>query len=303
MKKLFMASVTCFVFMFAVAEISMAEVPSQPTDILHPGSANYEFTFKKENFKTNGRQVNVFLPAESISRNKKAPVVVFGHGQAIDLAGYELTFEHLAKKGVAVIFPMYDKSFLDQDWRRMASDFNQLTAEALNKYSDYIDVDKVIYSGHSKGAYVALIAAGEPGLKINVGSAVLFAPAGFDNEYLKTINPNMPVTLIWSDADTVIKQNLITEIYSKLNVRFKQWILVKSYSSLKADHFFPLSKSYFFGGRNGASAFHFHAVWKWLIGAAWDLDSTKDLSNPYIYGEEAIKTGIDGLNHSITKNW
>jgi dienelactone hydrolase len=282
---------------------SASELPSQPTDPDHPSSAEYPYTLKKESIQVKGRKVEIFLPLEAFKLSEKVPVVVFGHGQAIDVEGYELTFEHLARKGVAVIHPKYDTGFFDQNWRRMASDFNELAAMSIEKYSDYIDPRKVIYSGHSKGGYVALVAAGHPDLQNQVGSVILFAPAGFDSQYLNNINPQIPVTLIWSDRDTVIKKSLITEIYSKLPSNFKQMIDVKSYSTLPADHFFPLSKSYFFGGHNGASAYHYFATWKWLIGAAWDLQNNEGLKNTYIYGEETSSSGIKGLQHQITRNW
>lgn len=286
-----------------ISSFSYAQVPAQPNDPHHPGSAAYSYTIKQENIQIARRRVDVFLPAEAKNQSRKAPVIIFGHGQAIDVAGYELTFKHLAQKGIAVIHPTYDTGFFDQDWRRMADDFNNLTEQAIQKYSDYIDDQKIIYSGHSKGAYISLMAAGAPSLKLKVSSIILFAPAGFDTDYLKSINVNIPITIAWSDADTVIKQSLITDIYTRLPSKFKQWILVKSYSALKADHFFPLSKSYFFGGQNGTTALHYFASWKWLIGAAWDLSDRADLSNPYLYGDQAALTGVNGLEHIFTRSW
>lgn len=289
-------------FLMLSTQVS-AQVPSQPTASEHPGSAVYKFTLKQEKIQLDGRRIDVFLPAEIKDSAAKAPVIVFGHGQAIDVAGYELTFQHLAKKGIVVIHPTYDSGFFDQDWRRMASDFNSQAKKTIEKYSEYIDVKKVIFAGHSKGAYVALMAAGAPDRLPELGSVVLFAPAGYDAEYLKSIDSKVPVTLTWSDADTTIKQNLVKEIYGKLQTQHKQFILVKSYSSLSADHFYPLSKSYFFGGQNGTSAFHYYAVWKWLVGAALDLQDRADLTNTYLYGAEAPSTGQSGLQHSVTRNW
>ncbi|MCE3009849.1 MAG: hypothetical protein LW875_04475 [Proteobacteria bacterium] len=47
------------------------------------------------------------------------------------------------------------------------------------------------------------------------------------------------VTLVWPKADTVVKESLVNEIYSKLNVQEKQLITVTSDPKMKADHFFP----------------------------------------------------------------
>lgn len=286
--------------------LSAAALPPQPIDPAHPGSNHYEYTVKKEVFQFNGRTVDVFLPAEAANKAEKVPVVVFGHGQGINVQGYELTFVHLAKKGIAVVHPMYDKGFMDQDWRRMADDFNLLANEAITKYSSFVDATKIIYAGHSKGAYIALMAAGAPSIgkyNLSLRSIFLLAPAGYDNEYLQKIKADIPITLVWSDQDTIIKQSLITEIFQKLPLKFKQWILVKSYDELKADHFFPLSKSYFFGGRDGLSAYHYYASWKWLAAAAFDVAGQNNKSHVYLYGSEAAKTGVDQLTHVITKNW
>lgn len=288
--------------LFLLSSTALAQLPSQPSDVTHPGSPQYSFSVKQEKIQISGRAVDVFLPLEAKAQGIKVPVIVFGHGQAIDVAGYDLSFQHLAKKGIAVIHPTYDTGFFDQDWRRMADDFNNLTAQSLQKYADVLDPQKILYAGHSKGGYIALMAAGAPKLAHKVSSLVLFAPAGFDADYLKTMNAAIPLTLIWSDGDTVIKRSLIDEIFVKSPSKYKQLIQVNSYPSAKADHFFPLNKSYFFGGKNGASAYHYFGVWKWLLGAAWDLDQN-NLSNPYIYGSETDTTGVSGLRHSVQRSW
>jgi dienelactone hydrolase len=289
-----------------LGQIAFAQLPGQPKDTSHPGSGNYDFTLKQESFQANGRKVDVYLPLERKGMAEKAPGIVFGHGQAIGVEGYQLTFEHLAKKGFVVIHPMYDKGFFDQDWRRMSRDFNSLTSIAIKKYAEYADPNMLLYSGHSKGAYIALMAAGDPSraqMGLKVGSVVLFAPAGYDAAYLRNIDPSIPVTLAWSDGDTVIKQSLVTEIYRNLPSKFKQWILVKSYSSARADHFFPLSKSYIFGGQNGVSPYHYFSVWKWLGGAALDLELGSPVDNPFIYGSDTSTTGVNSLQHSVSRSW
>ncbi len=287
-----------FIVIFLMASSTFAQLPAQPTDPAHPGSAAYKYSVKHENFDLNGRRVDVYLPAGAATQ--KFPVIVFGHGQAIDVAGYDETFNHLAKKGIAVIHPTYDSGFFDRDWRRMAADFNQMT---LQKYPSLMDDKKVVYAGHSKGAYIALMAAGAPSRVVAVRSVLVFAPAGFDEEYLRNMDSKIPVTLVWSDDDSVIKQSDITTIYAKLASLNKQWILVKSYPSLQATHFFPLTKSYFFGGQNGSTSYHYFAVWKWLIGAVNDLDAARPLTDVYLYGDQANSTGVSGLNHQITRNW
>lgn len=281
-------------------------LPRQPQEVDHPSSATYDFQLKKESYEQEGRKVDVYLPVSKTREIGSYPVVVFGHGQAIDVSGYDLTFQHLAKKGIAVVHPMYDNGFFDQKWRRMADDFNSLTLGALKKYPQ-LNPKLLIYAGHSKGGYVALMAAGAPShLKLDfiAQSLVLFAPAGYDAEYLKNINSQVPVTLVYSDNDKIIKRSILNEIESGLSTKYKQFIEVTSYPGLKADHFHPLSKSFLFGGSDGISSFHYYATWKFLVAASLDVQSSSPLRNPYIYGAEALTTGIEGLQHKLLrKSW
>lgn len=282
--------------------VSQAQnLPRQPDLAEHPSSAQYQYDFKIETWTENGRRMDLYLPVSKTGEKKPYPLIVFGHGQATDVTGYDLSFRHLAKKGIAVLHPMYDSGFFDQKWRRMADDFNQLTMATLKKFPE-LNPRELIYSGHSKGGYVALMAAGAPShsqLERSAQKVLLFAPAGFDVEYLKNMNPEASVTLVYSDADTIIKRPTLDELYSKLNSRFKQLIEVVSYPELKADHFYPLSKSFFFGGTDGVSAHHYYASWKFLVSAALDVQSGSPLKNPYLYGDEALKTGVDGLSHKL----
>lgn len=295
-----------FIFFFSLlfsASISWS-LPGRPTDPEHPASVVYPFAYKKIDLKIKNRPVSVFMPQSKLANdNRKFPVLVFGHGQAIDVSGYELSFEHFAKKGLAVVFPGFDKGFFDQDWPRMADDFNDLTSEVLKSYPQ-LDADRLIYSGHSKGGYVGLMAAGSKNLQslgLRPASMIFFAPAGYDANFLNRLSTEVPLTLVWSDQDSVIKKSLIEEIYEKSPVAYKQMIQVTSYNELAADHFFTLSKSFFFGGKNGVSPLHFFAFWKWALGAAWDLEATNRRTNPYLYGNESLTTGDEALRHKLLK--
>lgn len=286
-----------FLFSNAVA----IAVPVQPTDNAHPGSASYKYTVKTETIKDGKRDIVFFAPQELMSEQKELTLIAFGHGQAISLAGYEMSFEHMARKGYAVVFPQYDTGFFDQNWERMAADFNAQVSLLINKYPKILSSDRVVYSGHSKGAYVALTAAG---LKSSIAkSMILFAPAGFIENRVKDINPQIPVTLVWGSSDKIIKESLIESIYDLLPSVKKQFIKVTDYSDLEADHFFPLSKKFVFGGKDGVGPYHYFGTWPWMIGALEDLQSVQNQTNVFLYSDTALETGIENLKHEIKRSW
>lgn len=278
-------------------------LPQSPQDPEHPSSQLYNFQVKIENWTENKRKMTLYLPLSRITQTELIPLVVFGHGQALDVPAYASTFEHLAGKGIAVLHPQYDTGFFDRNWRRMSGDFNILTLATLKKFPQ-LDGKKVIYAGHSKGGYMALMAAGHPNhreLPYGIQSLILFSPAGLDAEYLKALSPQLPVTLIYPEQDQIIKRELIDQIYAGLPTNFKQLILVRSYPELKAEHFFLLNKSYIFGGRDGLSPLHYYGSWKWLMGAVLDVVEGGKQKNIYLYGDEALDTGVDGLKHACIK--
>lgn len=282
--------------------------PMQPVDANQPGSSAYKNDFFHETLNLNGRTVELFAPKGFQSTNKKLTVVIFGHGQVVPITSYQQTFEHLSRKNIAVIFPQFDNGFFDQDWRRMASDYVDLTNEVFKKYPNSFDTEHVIFAGHSKGAYVALVAAGLPkrSQMLQPAAVVLFSPAGFDAEYIKNVNSKIPITLTWSDQDTIIKESLIQDIYNKLPSEKKQLITVNSYTNtkpeLKADHFFVLTKKFSFGGRDGVTPLHYFGSWKWLVGAAWDLEQGQQITNEFIYGAQTSSTGSSQL-HTVKRSW
>lgn len=305
MKQLFLGLLLAGVSISAMAE----PLPSRPTETSHPGSANYTNQLKKEVLKWGNRSIQVYLPSEAIDRKEKLSLIVFGGGQAMGADSYELTFEHLARKGVAVAFPEYGTGFFDQNWRRMAQDYGQMALAVVKQYPASLDERSVIFAGHSKGAYVASVAAGSPksAVSITPSSVLLFNPAGVDNEWIRNVNPQVPVSIFWSDADTIVKEDISLSMYRALPSVRKQYVKVVSYKGtspeLSADHFFTASKGSFFGGRDGISPFHFHGSWKWLMGAVYDMGKESRGTDPYLYGDEALKSGVDRIQHSATRNF
>lgn len=303
MRKLF-----CLIGLFAL-NAGAENLPAQPTEASHPGSAVYSYQLRKEILKVSGRNVELYLPKEAMERKEKITLIVFGTGQAMGSDSYISTFEHLARKGVAVAFPEYSTGFFDQEWRRMGEDYARMAQAVVRQFPESFDPRQVIYSGHSKGAYVASVAAGSTGARQGGGPAavVLFNPAGYDAEWLRQVDAKVPVTVIWSDADTVVKEQISKDIYEKIAAEKKQYIRVSSYRGttpeIAADHFFVANKKSFFGGRDGISPLHFFGAWKWLLGAAWDVQAGARGENPYLYGPEAATSGLSRINHTIQRSW
>lgn len=282
---------------FVFAQISFS-FPGPPQDPQHPGYPTRSVKVKKVVVNYLRKGSVLYLPSNS---NQKIPLVVFSHGQALKLKHYELLFERLASRGIAVLYPQYDKGFFDTDWERMGEDYDKLTQFVLDNFPE-IDKNEIIYSGHSKGGYVGLMALGHRGSQSNVGNslwspktAIFYSPAGYSEQALLEINPRVDVHLVWPKGDGVIKESLIDEIFQLLpNIR-KQKIIVQGYDDLEAGHFFPLTKKSLFGGEDGIGPFHYYGVLPWTLGAIKDDD--------FLYGELVTDSGDEKKPHVVLRNF
>ncbi len=277
-----------------------------PTDPKHPGSQIYNFQFTEAKFNCAKRNVVVFLPQPL---NLGTSVIVFGHGQSLDVEHYRDTYIHLAKKGIAVIHPSFSTGFFDTNWTRMGRDYiNQ--AKCITDQIKELNVNSVVFSGHSKGAYVAGVAGGlafKESLALKPSSVLLMNAAGLDPQILKSLDPSVEMTVVYSDKDSIVKKQISEDLYSLSPSFKKQFILVKSYPKssgkiFEADHFWPLTKSTWLGGTT-ANPLHYNGSWKWLVSAAEDYDLGSNGTNPYLYTSLASDKGIVGLVDDIARNF
>lgn len=187
----------------------------------------------------------------------------------------------------------------------MGADFARLGECALTKLPS-LDPSKVIYAGHSKGAYVASIAAGLAGTLLATGqpkAVLLFESAGFDAPSAVKIDPSVILTIVFSDQDTVVSGDFSKNLYAQAPCAKKQLIGLKSYpSGPTADHFWPLTQASLFGG-TGKNALHFYGSCKWLTAAANDLADGNRADNPFVYGASTPDKGMPGLQDAVTKSW
>lgn len=257
------------------------EPPQRPKNPRHPSSPSRSSFLRKEVDHVRKGSF-LFLPT---STQGKVPLLVFAHGQALSLKHYETLFEHLARKGMAVLYPQYDKGFFDTNWNRMGLDYAQITQHVLEKYPQ-LNPKRVVFSGHSKGGYVGLSA-------LNKGfdpfAALFFSPAGVNENALREMRPQIPLTLIYPQDDSIIKEEIILDILKMAASDKKQLINVTLYPGLEAGHFFPLTKKSLFGGSDGFNAYHYYGVIPWLFGA---LEGSG-----FLYGEEALDSGDSQYPH------
>jgi dienelactone hydrolase len=285
------------------------ELPSAPLNVEHPGSKIYAYGVQENKVKCQGRDIVVYSPTPA--KISSYPVVIYGHGQALDVEHYEQTLRHLAGKGVIAVHPQYDTGFFDRNWTRMARDFVNLTSCAMKELKLNVNPEAVVFTGHSKGAYVAGVAAGlaeKENLSLKAGAVLLFQPAGIDPVIWRELNPQTKVTVIHADQDTIVKPEIAEQLYREALVEYKQYIVLQSYKSsngqeqLGAKHFWPLTKKSAFGGGT-ESAFHYYGSWKWLTAAVWDLNDGSRAENTYLYGVDATDKGRENSTDSIERNW
>lgn len=296
--------------LLSAAPAKAVPLPGPPADARHPGHPGALFALTEHAFECQGRKVWAFLP-EGV--RGAVPVVSYGHGQALDLEAYRKTLEHLAKKGIAAVFPMYDTGFFDQDWPRMGRDFLTLTRCAIARFEGRMDDRRVIFSGHSKGAYVASIAAGLAGGTaggvpggVAPRALVLFGTAGSDSTTLSRIPRGTATTVVVADSDRIVDRAHSERVFRESGSAWRQLIELRSYEGttprLAADHFWPLTRRTTFGG-GPEGPLHFHGSWKWLVAAAWDLSDGAAFDQPFLYGAAAADKGAPGLVDGIRREF
>ncbi len=285
------------ILLFATLVLSGSLVWSLPES--HPGSDSYDYEYLYKKIEIDGRQVEVFVPHPLPKTD--LPLVVFAHGQAQGMKHYKQNFIHLARKGIAVIFPYYDKGFFDRNWERMASDYVSLTQKFIDE-NDFIDEDRVVFSGHSKGAYIALMATGAPNLRLHLKAGVFFALAGFNESYLTRIDPTMPLTIVWGQEDRISPFSISEEAYQLAASQNKQLVLAKGREGMRPGHFFVNTKKFLGFGYSNLNDFHYELTWKYLVSAALEQGKSNSYSD-YIYGTRAAESGDEFEDHQILRSF
>ncbi len=282
---------SAFLIILGTLSLSLMAVPSAPVDPEHPGYLTRGQSVMEVAISTIRSGSVLYLPQTSSVLEQKIPLIVFAHGQALKVKHYELLFKAMASKGFAVLYPQYDKGFFDRDWRRMGADYDAIVEQTLKDYPQ-LDNQRVLYSGHSKGGYIGLMALAHRS-KSNYQwfpkASIFYSPAGFEEGSLTQIPTTHELTLVWPVGDSIIKKDLIDEIFLDLSIPQKQKIIVQGYEGLQAGHFFILSSRSLFGGSNGVGPFHWYGALTWSWGALKD--------SYYLKGEGALDSGDVNFPH------
>lgn len=277
-----------------------------PDDPAHPSSPIYGYGSKRVVKKFKNRNVSIYFPIHHGEKIKNATTIIFGHGKLAPRFTYEKMFRHLNGKGIAVVYPQYEKWALDSRYSRMAKDFADLSQFALETESQYLNDEKLVFSGHSNGAFIALLSAGMPQSerKINAKSLVLFALPGWREASLKRLDPELNVSIISGDNDKKTPFKLGQKIYEKIKTYRKQHIILKSFnthdSSFLADH--GAARTYSWTGPR-INILHYHGYWQYLSSAALALDNPSSGVAEYLYGSKAFGTFCPDYKHIIHRSW
>lgn len=277
-----------------------------PQDPSHPASPQYNYGSKRIIKKIKDRELTLYLPMAGELPRKKAPIVVFGHAKMTPRFLYEQTFRHLNGKGVAVIYPHYERWWFDAEYSRMARDFMNIAAEVVYEYAEELDKQHILFAGHANGASIALTAAGltMSERKLKPKAFVGFATTSWRNQYLERLPINFDVTLIVGDEDRKAPYASSENIYQRLDVDRKQIIELSSFYQqgirFKANH--TAAYTYGWTGKR-INLLHYHGYWKYLSAAAMTLDEHTPYVQRHIYGDLAASTFCDTYDHRILRSW
>jgi pimeloyl-ACP methyl ester carboxylesterase len=304
MKTSTLLGILIFLFATVTTQADLAP-PGPPTNPNDPGSLSYQCSFRTEQFTTSGGlEATLYLPTDpTTGALVLSPVVAFGHGHLVGLWGYQATFEHLAQKCIAVIFPVYDPQSFNSDFTAMGQNYLQITAAAVQEHPSSMRAGAVIFAGHSNGSRVALNAAAlAQGQSFVPKALVLFSLPDYEPELISKIPAALPITLVVGDQDASKIITSSTAAYPLLPSAKKQYVTFRSYlqttPQIIADHGMTRTASLV---SEDITPLHYYGVWKYLVSAAFY--SENGTFGEYIYGNQATSTGLSGFYHMLNRNF
>lgn len=276
-------------------------LPLAPDSPAHPGSLKYPYaSFTLLSVAFEGRLGSLYLPAGARERAEKIPLLAFGHGYRSPEFTYATTFEHLARKGVAVAYVPYETSG-KRDFAKMARAYNRFVAHVVNTYPDLFDASRIAFSGHSDGGSVATLASALQGDDwVKPAAILVFAISKNLPEEYALVPANVPCSLVVGEDDQDDPPSFSEGVLPNLGCS-KQMITLRSYadgfsSEVIADH--GSIRTFGWWG-DQTSPLHYYGYWKFMYGAAVDAFESGKGQTPWLYGSEAAETGSPRLRNII----
>lgn len=285
----------CFILLFT-SGLVRASAPSQPQqNLVGYGSAeNYIATDIQHNSagsRFTGSRVHWYLP-NKLKNGNSAPVVVLLHGKFfVDPAMYDGLIMHLARQGIIVIFPHYEretifKGVLQASHIDMMSNAIEATEYVFDRLPQ-AEEDNIYLFGHSLGGMLALcwkgfggpdirgIMVATPFLRDNTGMPI--TPKPLDHELYIPQN-TVPVLMISADNDTLTGTPQAEELFEYVPAGTFYEMVSDDHGepAMLAEHMTPTQAN----GRIPGF------IWQGMTGGAPTMDA---------YDWRVIYTGIDAV--------
>ncbi len=304
-------------------------LPLAPTDLLDPGSINYQFSRQDTDFHVEGRHAILSLPVQQnafrfflkkrlrIPRNRSdaraatpvpttVPLIVLFKGQGAYISAYDDLINHLTGKGIAVLFLDYATNFFDADYVRMAQDSEKQIEFVLASLSAQprgarVDTSKIVWVGMSKGSLVELFAmtsARPPALALFFETPLDVTPP------YAAMNHSTPSLFFVGDKDTrtPIKESQLA--YDSIQSAWKQLVVISSYTGAHGER--PISAEHgsfstpHILGRT-PNTMHYFAHWRYATAAAMVLEGS-DLARELLFGKLTTQTALPDLENKVLRS-
>lgn len=284
--------------LFLSTKVLAVALPAQPTNPADPGSASYRFNeVKRVPLTFNNQNGALYVPV--MPGDAPLVLIAFAHGHVVPEIAYGAMYEHLARKGFAVLFIPYDQVADTRDFKVMAEVYQTWVEKVVTAYPTVLSSRRVIYSGHSKGALVASLAASlssQPN-RLVPHALVVFGLAGASPEQQK-IPKKTIITLVVGDQDNNTKPATSEKAFKLMRTEKKQLILVSSYVGFQPEMIASHGSFRTLGLLgNQVGPLHWFSYWKFLVSAAWDIEKQGNGTDPWLYGPGAFQTGTSLVNH------
>lgn len=228
-----------------------------------PGGSDYiHGNYIKERNGTGAKSYYIFIPDDP-ELTSAAPTIVFLHGLYGTMPSVYIGWiAHIVRKGNIVIFPVYQSMTDMISSRLFLANIVVALHDALNKYGDIIDINRMAVVGHSAGGLLsANLAATTSDEGLPYFKAVMCVAPGktpiFKFEDLSQIPKDTYLLSVAGNSDLLVGTKDAKTIFAKTDqIVNRNYILVRTDLPALAFHFAPLS------GEERADNIDYYCYWK-----------------------------------------